>query len=158
MNTPIMKYLQAIAVLATVTHAAKYPAGAICQTNKDCDANCLDSQWSVGQMNSDSVFICDPAKADTTLYFSAHCSTKSVQVGTFGGQQEELNTEATETVCKAQGGRMCEFGCVVSSKASAEGDLRSAWESGCTAKPSTRSLVIGRPTIQAAQSLSFCSG
>ncbi len=52
---------------------------------------------------------------------------------------------------------MCDFGCVLSSKASAEGELRSAWSTECSAEGRTANSLSKVSGLRVARLFAYCS-
>jgi hypothetical protein len=107
--------------------AAKYPAGATCRTNTECDGNCINKQWTIANRDGAYVFACDPNVADSTVYFAGECRSST----TLSVLPTRYNTQKTASTCEKFGGQLCAAGCVITTTKSAVGDTSSSWTKAC---------------------------
>jgi hypothetical protein len=119
-------FIAAFAIFASSALAVKYAAGDICHSNVECEANCLDKQYTVADQDGGFVFVCDPSIADPKQWYNMACLERDILQ--HGGMiwHEEL----TKTACKSIGGQACSY-CVVSAKRSEDEDLRNKWTKAC---------------------------
>jgi hypothetical protein len=135
------------------------PPGTICQTNKECDANCLGGQWSVALKNNNAVLLCDPKKTDRIQYYAAACEKMNPDGRELflSGSRGTVDKDLTKNVCKDQGGQICDDGCVVSGVASREEDLRTRWDKACRVDGTTLAAVVKEDSELGARDLVSCS-
>ena len=58
-----MKLIVTAATLPSL-FADKLPIGAACDTNINCNNNCLDGRWTIASRDGADVFVCDPKNTD----------------------------------------------------------------------------------------------
>lgn len=121
----------AVAILTSTGFAAKFKAGTLCHSNRECEANCVNGQFTFALQDGGSVFVCDPAVNDPTQWYTMACA-HSEQDGVF--QQIVTDNDITSSACTDVGGQICNYSCVVGGKRSADEDLRAKWREGCGKK------------------------
>lgn len=75
-----MKLIIAIALLFRLA-LAKYNPGSTCNTNVECNENCIDSQRTLSEQGGAYIFACDPSVADPAQYFKADCQQAAPIIG-----------------------------------------------------------------------------
>ena len=68
-----MKGLLAATTLFASHALAWYASGDLCYSNVECNTNCLFSQWTIGDKDSDFVFVCDKTTTDPDQFYLADC-------------------------------------------------------------------------------------
>lgn len=109
------------------TAAAVYKAGTPCYTNVECNQNCIDKKWTIQNIDSDYVLVCDPKGVDPVLYHYAQCRTVADPYGV------TPDLESTRKTCAAVGGKFCNKDaiCSFNGKRSAETASRQKWNTSC---------------------------
>jgi hypothetical protein len=95
---PNMQPLTIRALLAS-SALATYAPGSVCNSNLECNSNCIKSQWTIAASGNGSSyrFVCDPAASDDTQYYSSVCNKF-----TFTGNSYDKG--ATARACAKVGG------------------------------------------------------
>jgi hypothetical protein len=124
-----MKFTITFALWSGLATAAKYSPGALCRTNTECNNNCLDGQWAVGNQNGDYVLVCAPNNEDTVRYFEGTCDKRVKRFGGITGLQYDATS--TASACNDIGGESCKYGCVFSSSRTTADDADPAWRQAC---------------------------
>jgi hypothetical protein len=120
--------LTATAIFASSALAAKYPAGTNCHSNVECNNNCVNSEFTIINLDGGYIFACDANSPNPTQWYSLGCKTRYDPRGESDGDTDE---EVTDAACEAVGGLNCYSRCVMSSKRSADEDLRKEWQDNC---------------------------
>ena len=124
-----MKRLIAVILLSVSVLAAKYPAGAVCRTNVECDANCINKQWTVADRDDSYVLVCDPNVADPAEYFVGQCRSRPEGFPILTPRSYDAGK--TASACAKLGGQSCPKGRVISTTKSAYTDNYSSWQKAC---------------------------
>ncbi|CZT23844.1 uncharacterized protein RCC_09558 [Ramularia collo-cygni] len=116
----------------TCAFAAKYAPGQACYSSKQCNANCLDSDFVVTHEDGDSFLACNAKAANPKQFYHATCLKYDPQA--VGASPIVFNKAGTAAACgKIAGGVMsCKAGCLLSGTRSTEQDLRRKWQLTCT--------------------------
>ena len=107
----------AAAIFASTTLAVKYAAGTNCHSNLECEANCIDKQYTVASENGGFIFACDSSVADPLDWYTLMCGSGS--------------DAATTAACAKIGGVECSPSCVLTGKRSVDEDNRKKWAASC---------------------------
>ena len=147
-----MKLIIAIALLCKLA-LAKYSPGSACNTNIECNENCIDSQWTLSEQSGTYAFVCDPSVADPAQYFKADCQKAAPIIGAL---LFEYDAETTRVACDKVGGRNCRRGCVITGSTSTADQARDSWGSACADAGASKSGFNIRDTEGRAESLAEC--
>jgi len=108
--------------------ADKLPIGAACDTNVNCNNNCLDGRWTIANRGGADVFVCDPKNTDSPLYFRGQC----IRISTIAGFPiQSFGATKTATACNKLGGESCKYGCVITGSKLAPDASAAMWKQAC---------------------------
>jgi hypothetical protein len=118
--------MQPLTILALLVGSALAAApGSVCNTNVECNANCINSKWTIAAQTDGSYrFVCYPTISDETQYYSSTCNKLNIF-------DRPYDKEATGVACAKVGGILCTTACVSSGEITSEIDFRNSWDSAC---------------------------
>jgi hypothetical protein len=99
--------------------------GSVCNTNVECNADCINSKWTIAAQTDGSYkFVCDSTTQDATQYYSSACN-KVI------GFDTSYDEGATAKACAKVGGVSCASACVSSGMITSENTFRVSWSNAC---------------------------
>jgi hypothetical protein len=120
--------MQPLTILALLAGSAlaTYAPGSACNSNLECNSNCIKSQWTIAASGNGSSyrFVCDPAASDDTQYYSSVCNK-------FAFTGNSYDKGATARACAKVGGLFCASACVSPGTKSSENGFRAKWSNAC---------------------------
>jgi hypothetical protein len=143
--------MQPITILALLAGSALAAApGSVCKTNVECNANCIDSKWTIAAQTDGSYkLVCDPTISDGTQHYSSTCNK-------FNGFGAEYDKAATASACTKVGGLSCANGCVSSGKKSGEIAFRASWSIACGVTELVTAPVVVRSSEKETKDSANC--
>jgi hypothetical protein len=147
MKSTIAATALAISTVFTSTAlAAKFEAGALCHSNRECEANCVDGQFTFAQQDGGSVFVCDSGVANPVQWYGLVCELR---------EEDYPAATATKDACKKLRGQDCGGVCILSGKRGDDADNRAKWMKECARSED------GKPELQVLngeqQAKEYCS-
>jgi hypothetical protein len=122
MKSTIAATALAISTVFTSTAlAAKFEAGALCHSNRECEANCVDGQFTFAQQDGGSVFVCDSGVTDPVQWYQLACVY----------EERFPSKSGTKEACDVVGGKICGSVCIASGKRSEDEEVHIKWANAC---------------------------
>lgn len=123
-----MKTLIATIAVLNLVESAKYAPGTVCNTNLECNANCIDAEWNVKITLSDGGWaLACTRKIDAAQYHIGTC-----EVADDISFDTNFDGTKTNTACgTVAGSSSCKDGCLLSGKKSTSGDIERQWKKAC---------------------------